>query len=204
MKCKPFASPKDFCKQFLKIFFKNVRDRNTVKAALPILQLVCEVLGSKDFGKHTSRAKGALKDDIERAVADAEKFKKGKYRKPEKEHIIGLIRKKKKEEARRAQMGIPADGTGLGDGKGLTMGNDGIPRPPVGPLPETYIQLRCTKKEEIPIPVGGEMEEYGAVVEKWLEVTVTNAELFGDNQVNLPTEFEQKEFKSEMKVWSYT
>ena len=135
MKCKPFASPKDFCKQFLKIFFKNEKDKNTVKAALPILQLVYEVLGSKDFGKQTSKAKGALKDDIEGAVADAEKFKKGKYRKPEKEHIIGLIRKKKKEEERRKKMGIPPDGTGLGDGSGMAMGDDGIPRPPVGPLP---------------------------------------------------------------------
>ena len=66
------------------------------------------------------------------------------------------------------------------------------------PVPGTYIQLRCSKKEEIPIPVDGKMEKYGTLV------TVTNAELFGDNQVNLPKEFEQKEFKSEMKVLWYT
>ena len=85
------------------------------------------------------------------------------------------------------------------------------------PVPGSYIQLRCTKMEEIPIPVGGEMEKYEKVEGKWVEVgpadavegsgilvTVTNVELFGDNQVNLQTEFEQKESQNEMKVWSYT
>ena len=61
------------------------------------------------------------------------------------------------------------------------------------------------------------MEKYGTVVEKWVEVesadavdgsgivvTVTNVELFGDNQVTLQTEFEQKDSQKEMKVLSYT
>ena len=38
------------------------------------------------------------------------------------------------------------------------------------PAPGTYIQLRCTKKEDAPKPAGGEMEEYEEEVEEWVEV----------------------------------
>merc|ERR1711879_588213 len=36
--------------------------------------------------------------------------------------------------------------------------------------PGEYVQLRCTKKESEPKPVGGEMEEYEETVEEWIEI----------------------------------
>merc|ERR1719229_101803 len=57
-------------------------------------------------------------------------------------------------------MGIPADGTGLGDGVGGLggMGDDGIPRPPVGPLPgliqDGFTPLHFTPQQLLALKYG--------------------------------------------------
>jgi len=97
LKSKPFASPKDFCLQFIKLYLQ-LKDKKTKEAAIPIMTLVAEVLGKEEFWAAFWRIctdTGPEMIDVMKAVDEAASFRKGTYRKPEKEHIKDIIKRKR-------------------------------------------------------------------------------------------------------------